>query len=146
MTPRILAAFALCASVFAAHGICQERTGSSAPEVAPVRFVGLQYPRLAHMATIQGRVELEAVASIEGTVTEVRTISGHPLLIDAARDSLRQWHFKGCTLAGPCRAKATFVFVLEAGVCELSQCPNEIQVDLPSTITITSKPARAIIN
>jgi hypothetical protein len=73
-------------------------------------------------------------------------MSGHPLLVEAASDSLRQWRFKGCALPAQCKVKVTFVFVLESGLCELNECPNNIQIDLPTTVTIKSKSARAIIN
>jgi len=114
---------------------------------APTRIFGLLYPRLAHLAAVQGRVELEAVISMDGAVNEVKTISGHPLLVDAAKASLRRWRFKPCApTVIQCSARATFVFVLESGICELPYCPNEVLIDLPATITITSKPAKAIIN
>jgi len=40
----------------------------------------------------------------------------------------------------------TFHFVLEAGMCENSDCPTEVQVDLPATVTIRSKHRPAIVN
>jgi TonB family protein len=144
---RILLAVAFGMALFVDGGVCQSQIDSAGSEIAPLRIVGLQYPRLAHLAVIQGRVELAAVVSTDGAVKEVRTISGHPLLIEAARDSLRQWRFKNCPSSGTqCSAKVTFVFVLEKESCDLDRCPNDIQIDLPNTVTIKSKPARAIIN
>src|SRR3954447_2739036 len=108
---RILLAATFGMALYADGGVCQSQIDSARLEIAPVRIVGLQYPRLAHLAVIQGRVELTAVVSTDGAVNEVRTISGHPLLIQAARDSLRQWRFRNCASSGTqCSAKVTFVF------------------------------------
>jgi TonB family protein len=112
-----------------------------------MRIVGLQYPRLAWIAAVQGRVELQATISDQGSVTEVSLISGHALLVDAARGSLRQWRFKTCTPSSArCTAKVAFNFVLDSGSCDYSQCPNDIQIDLPGTVTIKSKHAPPMIN
>src|ERR1035441_1940413 len=117
---------------------------TAASEISPTRIVGVRYPRLALLAVVQGRVELEALLSTEGTVKEIKVVSGHPLLNDAAKNSLEQWRFAGCAPTGvPCTAKVTFVFVLEKGICDIDQCPNDLQIDLPGTVTIRSKPARA---
>jgi hypothetical protein len=90
---------------------------------------------------------LDAVLSTEGTVNDVKVVSGHPLLVDAARDSLRQWRFTGCTpSSGSCSARVAFVFVLEKGLCDIDQCPNKFQIDLPGTVTIKSEHARAIVD
>jgi TonB family protein len=120
---------------------------TAASEIVPIRFVTVRYPRLALFAVVQGRVELEAILSSEGAVKDIKVISGHPLLKDAAKNSLEQWRFAGCRPSGvACTARVTFVFVLEKGMCDIDQCPNHLQIDLPGTVTITSKPARAIVN
>jgi hypothetical protein len=145
MTHRICIVV-FCAAVFAAVASGQTQTDAAAPDTAPLRILGLQYPRLAHLAAVQGKVELEAGIS-DGAVNEVKTISGHPLLVDAAKESLRKWRFKQCaSSAHQCSGRVIFLFVLEGGMCDLSSCPNDIQIDLPATITVKSKPARAIIN
>jgi hypothetical protein len=126
----------LCAAL--AFG--QHQTDAAVSETTPSRILGLQYPRLAIQAFISGKVELEAGVLSDGTVKEVKTIMGHPLLVPGATDSLRQWRFKPCaSSAGECRAKVTFLFVLEKGMCPLGPfCPTEVEIDLPATITIRS--------
>jgi TonB family protein len=144
---RTLAVVALCATFLACSGVCQSIGNAASSELAPQRIAGLQYPRLAHLALIQGKVELEANVSVDGAVKEVKVVSGHALLIDAAKDSLRQWRFTGCTPSSErCNAGVTFVFVLEKGLCDIDQCPKDLQIDLPGVVTITSKQARAIVN
>lgn len=115
-------------------------------DLCPKRMTGLKYPRLAHFAGVQGKVELEAIVSRDGGVEEVHTISGPPLLAEWMKEALKEWLFTNCSqISVPCRYKVTFVFELMTGSCEMSQCPNEVQIDLP-VITIRSQQARAIIN
>ena len=52
------------------------------------------YPPLAKQARIQGVVLLEAKISKEGTIDNLRVISGHPLLTQAAIDAVKQWQYK----------------------------------------------------
>ena len=52
------------------------------------------YPPLARQARIQGTVIIEAVISRGGTIEELKVISGHPLLQQAAVDAVKQWRYK----------------------------------------------------
>jgi protein TonB len=52
------------------------------------------YPRLAMQARIQGTVVLQAVIGRDGTVQDLRVISGHPMLVPAAIDAVRQWRYR----------------------------------------------------
>ena len=58
------------------------------------------YPVLAKQARISGVVRLEAVISREGTVESLRVISGHPLLVPAAVEAVRQWLYRPTVLNG----------------------------------------------
>jgi len=51
------------------------------------------YPPLAVQARIQGNVVLHAIISKDGRVEQLSVISGHPLLIQAALDAVRQWRY-----------------------------------------------------
>ncbi len=59
-----------------------------------IRRVEPLYPPLARNARIQGSVVLDAVISKEGAIENLRLISGHPLLVTAAVDAVRQWRYK----------------------------------------------------
>ena len=147
MTPQIRIVIWAAWAGFCAIAVGQSQTNTAVMDATPVRILGLQYPRLAHLAIVQGKVEFEVTILSDGSVGQIKAVSGNPLLVDAAKDSLRRWRFRPCAPSvGQCRSKATFVFVLEKGACDLDRCPNEIQVDLPATVTIKSKPAKAIIN
>ena len=58
------------------------------------------YPPLAKQARISGEVRLEAVISRDGTVASLQVMSGHPLLVPAALDAVRQWLYRPTLLNG----------------------------------------------
>lgn len=52
------------------------------------------YPLLARQMKVQGAVRLQALISREGTIQELQILSGPSILATAAREAVRQWHFK----------------------------------------------------
>jgi protein TonB len=58
------------------------------------------YPPLARQARIQGAVLLQAEISREGTIENLRLISGHPMLAPAAIEAVKQWRYKPYILNG----------------------------------------------
>ena len=58
------------------------------------------YPQLARTARVQGQVVLTAMISKDGTIQDLRVLSGHPLLVQAALDAVRQWRYKPYLLNG----------------------------------------------
>ncbi len=58
------------------------------------------YPTLAIQARIQGDVVLAAVISRNGTIENLHALSGHPMLIPAALDAVRQWRYRPYLLNG----------------------------------------------
>jgi len=59
-----------------------------------------QYPPLARQARIQGTVVLHAIISKDGRIESLQVISGHPLLIQAALDAVRNWRYQPTLLNG----------------------------------------------
>jgi len=59
-----------------------------------IRRVEPVYPPLARSARIQGSVVLAALISRAGTIENLRAISGHPMLVPAAIDAVRQWQYR----------------------------------------------------
>jgi protein TonB len=45
-------------------------------------------------------VELRAIISRTGTIENLQVISGHPLLVGAAVDAVRQWRYRPYLLNG----------------------------------------------
>lgn len=58
------------------------------------------YPPLARSARVQGQVVLNAIISKHGTIEDLHVLSGHPMLIQAALDAVRQWRYKPFLLNG----------------------------------------------
>jgi protein TonB len=58
------------------------------------------YPKIALSARIQGQVLLRAVINKNGEVTELQVISGHPMLIPAAVEAVKQWRYRPYLLNG----------------------------------------------
>jgi protein TonB len=52
------------------------------------------YPPLAKQTKVQGLVTIDAVIDTEGNVVEMQVVSGHPLLISAALEAVRQWKYE----------------------------------------------------
>ena len=76
------------------------------------------YPELARQARIQGVVVLEAEISREGTVENLKVVTGHPLLTQAALDAVKQWRYKPIMLNGqpvPVVTTITVNFAFSAG-------------------------------
>jgi TonB family protein len=54
----------------------------------------LDYPLLARQMKIKGSVILEALIGRDGAIQDLDVVSGVPILADAAKAAVRQWHFK----------------------------------------------------
>jgi protein TonB len=58
------------------------------------------YPDIARRTRTSGTVRLTGVIAKDGTVQELKVISGHPLLVQAALDAVRQWVYRPTLLSG----------------------------------------------
>jgi protein TonB len=58
------------------------------------------YPALAKETRTQGVVVLDCVIDERGNVTQMKLVSGHPLLVQAALDAVRQWKYQPTLLNG----------------------------------------------
>jgi protein TonB len=65
-----------------------------------VRRVEPVYPPLARTARIQGQVVLAAVISKVGTIEQLQVLSGHPMLVNAAKEAVTQWRYRPYVLNG----------------------------------------------
>jgi protein TonB len=59
-----------------------------------VRKILPTYPPLARAARLQGQVVLQAVISKQGAIENLRVLSGHPMLVPAAIEAVRQWRYR----------------------------------------------------
>ena len=76
------------------------RVGGGVQNARMVRRVLPVYPPLAKQARVSGTVRLQGVISKEGTIQQLQVISGHPLLVAAALEAVRQWVYRPTLLNG----------------------------------------------
>jgi protein TonB len=70
------------------------------------------YPTLAKSARIQGDVVLKAIISKEGQIEDLQLVSGHPMLVPAAIDAVRQWRYRPYLLNGqPVEVETTITVI-----------------------------------
>ena len=58
------------------------------------------YPRQALTLRREGAVVTRATVSANGQVSQVKVLSGDPILAQAAIDAIRQWHYHPALLNG----------------------------------------------
>jgi len=74
--------------------------GGNVQQAKLVRQPKPNYPPLAKQARISGIVHLAAIISKDGTIQDLKVISGHPLLIPAALEAVKQWVYQPTLLNG----------------------------------------------
>lgn len=78
---------------------------------AIVTKVTPEFPSLAHQLRLSGRCQLDVVIGTNGTVEEVKTISGNPVFTGAATTALKKWKFTPFTADGkPVKAITEIAF------------------------------------
>jgi protein TonB len=58
------------------------------------------YPAMARNVRVSGVVEIEAIIAKDGSMRSLRVLTGHPLLINAAVDAVKQWRYRPTLLQG----------------------------------------------
>ncbi len=95
----------------ATAGNANLRIGGNVMAANLVHKAAPEYPDLAKQARIQGKVRFSVVVGKDGSVESLTLISGHPLLVDAARTAVQQWQYKPTLLNGEAVRVATTVDV-----------------------------------
>ena len=112
----------------------QVQIGQAVSQGLLISKVQPTYPPLARQARVQGTVVLEAVIGKDGSVQDLQVFSGHPLLIQAAMDAVKQWRYKPYLLNGEPVSVETTINVN----FELSGAPSEAQPNEPATTSNSS--------
>jgi len=76
------------------------RQGGNVTAAMLINRVQPMYPPLARQTRISGTVRLHAIIGKNGAVQQLEVISGHPLLVQAALDAVRQWRYRPTLLNG----------------------------------------------
>ena len=84
---RFLLLPVVCFCLFGA-ALLHADTRKSVKTVPPV------YPTIAAKMKVEGTVKLDATIDPDGSVTDVRVVSGHQLLVQAAIDAVKKWKYE----------------------------------------------------
>ena len=76
------------------------RVGGMVQSAKLVRQLKPVYPQLAKQARIQGVVRIHALISKDGTIEDLKVVSGHPLLVLSALEAVKQWAYEPTLLNG----------------------------------------------
>ncbi len=76
------------------------RVGGNVQQAKAIRQPRPLYPVLAKQARIQGVVHFTAIIGKDGTIQNLTLISGHPLLVPAAQEAVKQWIYRPTLLNG----------------------------------------------
>ncbi|MCS7024165.1 MAG: energy transducer TonB [Bryobacteraceae bacterium] len=76
------------------------RVGGNVQSAKLIRQPKPIYPPLAKQARIQGTVKFQAIIGKDGTIQNLQLISGHPLLVPAATEAVKQWVYQPTLLNG----------------------------------------------
>jgi TonB family protein len=74
-------------SVAAQNGTTDETKRKVKSKTAPA------YPELARRMNVSGKVKIEVVITPDGHVKSTRIVGGHPLLVQACQDAVKEWKF-----------------------------------------------------
>ena len=86
---------------FAPSGAPQRiRVGGNIQAAKLVKHVRPAYPPLARQARIQGMVRFTVIIGTDGRVENMQLVSGHPLLVAAAQEAVKQWIYQPTFLNG----------------------------------------------
>jgi periplasmic protein TonB len=77
-----------------------------------LRKVEPSYPAIARAARIQGDVVLKAIIDKDGNIQDLQLVSGHPMLVPAAIQAVKQWRYKPYLLNGqPVEVETTITVI-----------------------------------
>jgi protein TonB len=80
--------------------VSRVRVGGAVQNAKLINRVQPVYPPLARQTRISGTVKLHAIIGKAGNVEQLQVVSGHPLLVQAALDAVRQWRYQPTLLNG----------------------------------------------
>jgi TonB family protein len=76
------------------------KPGGNIQPVRPIAQPAPQMPLIAKDRRVSGVVAMDATVDKRGAVTQIKILSGSPLLIDAAREAVSRWRYQPAMLNG----------------------------------------------
>ncbi|MBX5493760.1 MAG: energy transducer TonB [Bryobacteraceae bacterium] len=74
--------------------------GGDVQEAMILKRVMPEYPQIARQMRVSGVVRLIGVIGTDGRIQQLQVVEGHPLLVKAALDAVRQWVYRPTLLNG----------------------------------------------
>jgi TonB family protein len=87
---KVLVSVAL-SSVLGTYSLAQ--SGSEEGKRKVKTKVAPAYPELARRMNVTGRAKIEVIINPDGRVRSTRAVGGHPLLVQACLDAVKEWKF-----------------------------------------------------
>jgi protein TonB len=92
------------------------KQGGNVQAAKLINRVTPNYPPLARQTRISGTVRLHAIIGKDGSVQSLTLESGHPLLVQAALDAVKQWRYQPTLLNGvPVEVDTTIDVIFSLG-------------------------------
>jgi TonB family protein len=92
---RILMLVTLLVSLVAA--LCSAQQSSSDDKRKVKVRVNPRYPEIARNMAIGGKVKIEVVIAADGHVRSANPVGGHPLLVQACLDVIKDWKYEAAS-------------------------------------------------
>ncbi len=118
-------AFPLRAPAQAAAGAQPAAKENAYAEIQPVTRVRPVYPVEAKKAGIQGLVTLRVTINKDGSVNDIRVLSGHPQLVKPALEAVQQWRYAPSEKAVITDVTINFTLAKGGGAAPAQQAPRE---------------------
>ncbi len=115
-------------------------TNLEAQEWVPVHVVGMGYVQEARDVRIAGVVRLKCLLNSDGSVADVKVLSGHRIFIDAVLENARQWRFATSGKRSHTGAEALLIyeFKLTSPICGRPYKENFV-FDQPDRVVVSSE-------
>jgi TonB family protein len=88
---KLLIGMALSAVLGTTYALAQSASEEGKRKVKSK--VAPTYPELAKRMNVTGRAKVEVIIAPDGKVKSTRALGGHPLLVQACLDAVKEWKF-----------------------------------------------------
>ncbi len=79
-------------SVLGTHALAQSSGAEEGKRKIKTK-VSPTYPELAKRMNVAGKVRIEVIITPDGRVKSTRALGGHPLLVQASINAVKEWRF-----------------------------------------------------
>jgi outer membrane biosynthesis protein TonB len=111
------------------------RVGGNVMAAKITKLVTPKYPPIAKEAKICGTVVLHAIVGKDGSIHDLKYISGPPLLMKASLDAVHKWRYSPTLFQGkPMEVDTTNSVVFQLKGCKPSESSGQPPQDAPQQV------------